>query len=359
MAEEKKMDKVDDATDFLKEIFLDEDLTIEEQNFDRVAFDIKKKFSEKYRQGFQEKNPKPVVLILKDKKTRKAIFYLLIDNADNADNIVGMLTFGETINPVDMSTQIGRLKYLRLSNSYAQQILVQFYKYKYKNADSTGEEKIAKAIIEPLLGHEDETKKFEAIKLMERGNKFENQGDFSRAFTQYKKAFDLYQESQGLYDSDTLKALKYLGVVLAKQGNFSEAIKWFNLALAGYKITEGVDGRGTLDTIYNLSISLGQLGVEENNEDYLRKAADLLSDAIVGYKKTLGDDNIVTLDTIQTLADVNAEIEKLQPENTRRNKKFIIQNIKYIQMILLNFKRIQMKGGVQYYRFNNSDDLNL
>lgn len=50
-------------------------------------------------------------------------------------------------------------------------------------------------------------------------------------------------------------------------------------------------------------------------------------------------------------------IEKLD-----RNKQTLIKNIKYIQNILLKYKGLKIEGGgtnIQYYRFNNSDDLNL
>lgn len=291
MAEEKKMEK-DVVTIFLEEIFLDEYLTINKKNFNSVRQNdlIKRKFIKKYEQDFQEKNS--VVLILKDKETNNAIFCLLMD--DNG-NIIGMLNFGETINFENMESQIHRLKNLHLSNSYALKILEQFYKYK-KSADAGKEDKIK--IVEPLLGHEDETKKLEADKLMEDGEEYKRQNNFDMAERSFSQAVNLYEKSLGAYDYETLKALKKLGFVFEKLGNYDHVIQIFEQVSARYEIALGPNDKDTIENNEILGDIFSKQGkYQEAKAEYER--------ALTGYAKILEPND-------QTIIKLNKKISDLE-----------------------------------------------
>ncbi|KAF3920525.1 hypothetical protein ABW20_dc0108726 [Dactylellina cionopaga] len=99
-----------------------------------------------------------------------------------------------------------------------------------------------------------------------------------------------------------LAGIHNIAMVLQNQRKFSEAMQWYQKALAGQSKTLGEDHPETLITVYNIGHLLEKQGKDIEAMQWYQKA-------LVSEIKTLGEDHPSTRETIARVAILQAKLE--------------------------------------------------
>ena len=120
-------------------------------------------------------------------------------------------------------------------------------------------------------------------------------GEPTSALGLYRRAYQLYRETIGDDDGDTLRAASHLATGLAAVGEFEAARQLEESLLSRHQRIHGEDHPFTLATAHNLACHLHDLG------EYQR-ARELNEDTLTRQRRVQGEDHRYTLDTTEGLA---------------------------------------------------------
>ncbi|KAI5844036.1 hypothetical protein DFP73DRAFT_75435 [Morchella snyderi] len=138
----------------------------------------------------------------------------------------------------------------------------------------------------------------QALNVINRvANLYYQQGHHTEALEWYERALAGRKKALGEEHPSTLDIVNNIALVYSDQGRYDEALEWYERALAGMKKALGEEHPSTLSTVNNIALVYsGQGRYDEALEWYER--------ALAGKKKALGEEHPSTLGTVNSIANV-------------------------------------------------------
>ncbi|KAF8461380.1 hypothetical protein BDZ91DRAFT_851079 [Kalaharituber pfeilii] len=128
---------------------------------------------------------------------------------------------------------------------------------------------------------------------------FHEQGQYNEALEFYERALAGREKALGTDHPDTLTTFDYMARVFRVQGQYNKALELYERALAGREKALSTNHPDTLETVNNIAVVFDRQG-------QYNKALALHERALVGTEKALGADHPATLTMVNNMAVVFA-----------------------------------------------------
>ena len=129
-----------------------------------------------------------------------------------------------------------------------------------------------------------------------------DQGEYDNALEWYQRALEGKEKALGKDHPSTLSTVNNMAVVFHSMGEYGKALEGYQRALEGKEKALGKDHTSSLDTVYNLA----HLYVQRDHEGDLLNAADGYQRVFDGYTKIFGSGHSKTCDASHWLNRVRA-----------------------------------------------------